>query len=120
MKTQTHLAVEITVNHERILCLSSNSLSGIGNIEAYAEEIRECAQMLLGFIGKKDPEPFFDPYSTPEYAAFVEEMAKHCQCLPPHSCPCDGVLAGGLCDKAGWSDWSDPQDDSWRDEEDEL
>lgn len=36
-----------------------------------------------------------DPYHTPEYAAFVDEMAKHCHCT--HG-PCDGVLVGGLCD----------------------
>lgn len=39
-----------------------------------------------------------DPYDTPEYQAFVEEMAKHCHCEPVHRRPCDGVLAGGMCD----------------------
>ena len=40
-----------------------------------------------------------DPYESEEYLAFVESMTKLCQCEPPHSCPCDGVLAGGLCDE---------------------
>lgn len=39
-----------------------------------------------------------DPYDTPEYQAFVEEMAKHCRCSPRYR-PCDGVLAGGVCDQ---------------------
>jgi hypothetical protein len=42
-----------------------------------------------------------DPYDTPEYAAFVAEMAKHCRCLPLERRPCDGVLAGGMCDGMG-------------------
>ena len=37
-----------------------------------------------------------DPYDTPEYAAFIEEMAKHCRCT--HTV-CDGVLSGGVCDE---------------------
>ena len=39
-----------------------------------------------------------DTYDTPEYHVFVEEMAKYCCCRPPWPCPCDGLLAGGLCD----------------------
>ena len=31
------------------------------------------------------------------YQRFVAESAKHCDCDPPY-CPCDGVLAGGMCD----------------------
>lgn len=31
-----------------------------------------------------------------EYAEFVEESARFCRC--DGDCPCDGVLAGGLCD----------------------
>ncbi len=34
--------------------------------------------------------------TTPEYAAWMEGMARHCRCY--RDCPCDGVLAGGLCD----------------------
>lgn len=42
------------------------------------------------------------PYDTPEYAAFVESMVKHCRCEPFSARPCDGVLAGGLCDGMDW------------------
>lgn len=37
-----------------------------------------------------------DMTDDPEYQAWVESMAKHCRCS--HDCPCDGVLAGGICD----------------------
>lgn len=43
-----------------------------------------------------------DPFDDPSYQAFVEGAAKHCRCC---SCcrnpPCDGVLAGGMCDEFG-------------------
>ena len=32
-----------------------------------------------------------------EYERFISEMVQHCQCRA-ENCPCDGVLAGGLCD----------------------
>ncbi len=32
------------------------------------------------------------------YQRFLEGMAKHCRCGGIY-CPCDGVLAGGLCDE---------------------
>lgn len=32
-----------------------------------------------------------------EYQKFVESMVPHCHCAGQHR-PCDGVLAGGLCD----------------------
>ena len=37
-----------------------------------------------------------DMTDDPQYQAWVESMAKHCRCA--HDRPCDGVLAGGLCD----------------------
>lgn len=40
-----------------------------------------------------------DPTHDAAYQAFVDECAKHCVCERPHPCPCDGVLAGGLCDE---------------------
>lgn len=42
-----------------------------------------------------------DPYESAEYQRFVEESAKDCHCRHPYACPCDGVLAGGLCDGMG-------------------
>jgi hypothetical protein len=52
---------------------------------------------------------YTDPFESPEYAAFVESMVPHCHCSPSHQ-PCDGVLAGGLCDNI-----RDDRED-WRDE----
>lgn len=39
-----------------------------------------------------------DPYETEEYQKFVEEQAQYCFCESGDR-PCDGVLAGGLCDR---------------------
>ena len=40
--------------------------------------------------------------STPEddeaYQRFMESMTERCRCTPEGNRPCDGVLAGGLCD----------------------
>lgn len=54
-----------------------------------------------------------DPYDTDEYQAFVDSMVPYCHCA--RNRPCDGVLAGGICD--------DVQEDEWEsvfDEEDEV
>lgn len=48
-----------------------------------------------------------DAHHQAEYDAFVQSMAKHCQCLPLEHRPCDGVLAGGLCDRLGHYDKTD-------------
>lgn len=45
----------------------------------------------------KNPDDRLDPYSTPEYQAFVASMVPHCHCRESLR-PCDGVLAGGICD----------------------
>lgn len=50
----------------------------------------------------RPPEPKDeDPFDSEEYHRFVEAMAVHCRCEPISARPCDGVLAGGLCDCAG-------------------
>lgn len=46
---------------------------------------------------KMGTETYTDPYDTPEYHAFVEQMAKYCTCRVDS--PCDSVLAGGVCDR---------------------
>lgn len=38
-----------------------------------------------------------NPLDCPEYLEFVEKMSAHCHCDTQYR-PCDGVLAGGLCD----------------------
>ena len=54
-----------------------------------------------------------DPYESEQYAKFVESMASSCRCTPDFHRPCDGVLAGGLCDNIHWEDEShyDYEDD---------
>jgi hypothetical protein len=41
-----------------------------------------------------------DPHESEDYQRFVESMVEHCRC-PASNCPCEGVLAGGLCDTVG-------------------
>lgn len=53
-----------------------------------------------------------DPYESEEYQKFVASMAKHCHCRA-NNCPCDGVLAGGLCDMVQ----EEPVAESWDDDE---
>ena len=38
-----------------------------------------------------------DAGESEEYQRFVESMVPYCHCKAGN-CPCDGVLAGGLCD----------------------
>lgn len=38
-----------------------------------------------------------DPYQSEEYQKFVASMVQYCHCGERHR-PCDGVLAGGICD----------------------
>ena len=62
-------------------------------------------------------------HNDPSYQRFVEDMARECHCREDDR-PCDGLLAGGLCDSHGKSpgedcDWRDRGDqDEERDEED--
>ena len=44
-------AVTVEVNGETILTIGHNHLSGIENIEDYADTVRSCAQHLLSFMG---------------------------------------------------------------------
>lgn len=50
-------------------------------------------------------------FNSEEYAKFVESMVSYCHCA--HDRPCDGVLAGGLCDNIQ----DDPHDDEETPEE---
>jgi len=60
-------------------------------------------------IDPPKPQPE-DPYDTQEYQSFVEEMAKDCRCEPHSARPCDGVLAGGICDGLNWKERDDFRD----------
>lgn len=35
--------------------------------------------------------------TSEEYENFIQSMVAHCRCRT-RDCPCDGVLAGGICD----------------------
>jgi hypothetical protein len=57
-----------------------------------------------------------DPTDDPAYHVFVESMVQYCKCEPLSFRPCDGVLAGGLCDQINWNEreegsLSDPDED---------
>lgn len=52
---------------------------------------------VFGDPRKKQKSDNGDPFETEEYQRFVESMCEHCHCIESNR-PCDGVLAGGLCD----------------------
>ena len=56
-----------------------------------------------------------NPFESEDYQRFVESMVPYCHCKADN-CPCDGVLAGGLCD--GITD--DERDTIFDDYEDNL
>jgi hypothetical protein len=57
---EKHWSVEIKINGENVLYISHNELSGIDDVEKYADEIRMCAKHLLAFIGTGKSDGFFD------------------------------------------------------------
>ena len=57
-----------------------------------------------------------DPYESEEYQKFIESMVPLCHCSPRNK-PCDGVLAGGVCD--GINDDSDQAYQCSKDEDEE-
>lgn len=52
-----HWAVHCWVNHQRVLSLESNSLSGKDLSVEDEEVIREMANSLLGFLGQRKKQP---------------------------------------------------------------
>jgi hypothetical protein len=52
----------------------------------------------------------------PEYQAFVKSMARFCHC-ESNVVPCDGVLAGGLCDGVIDEDWIEDDDENIYDDD---
>lgn len=55
-----------------------------------------------------------DPYESQEYEKFVQGMARHCHCKESNR-PCDGILAGGVCDGIT-EDEEDDDDEPMEDE----
>lgn len=58
--------------------------------------------------------PHDDPYNDVAYQEFVESMVPHCHCDERFR-PCDGILAGGVCDQI-----KDERDEPPYDSDDEL
>lgn len=56
-----------------------------------------------------------NPFESEEYEQFVQSMVPYCRCKESNR-PCDGVLAGGLCDDVqeppeDYEDRDDTEDD---------
>lgn len=60
--------------------------------------------------------PHDDPYYDVAYQEFVSSMVEHCHCCERNR-PCEGVLAGGICDGVKESEPEDLM--AGRDEDDE-
>lgn len=43
---------------------------------------------------------------------WISEWVTHCNCQPPHDCPRESVLCGGLCELAGREPYFDEEDDA--------
>lgn len=67
-------------------------------------------------IAEAKNDRYEDMTDDPAYQAFVESMAQYCHCADRYK-PCDGVLAGGLCDDMGHDERDDPL---YSDEYDDL
>lgn len=62
------------------------------------------------------PQKDEDPFASEEYQKFVESMVPLCHCRSEQNRPCDGVLAGGLCDGIG-TDGIFLERDEWREDD---
>lgn len=51
-----------------------------------------------------------EPQDDPEYQKMVDELALKCTCQPDSARPCDGLLAGGLCDDINWREGLESRD----------
>jgi len=63
--------------------------------------------------GTTEPEEFMN---SSEYQEFVAQVSKHCRCA---NGPCDGVLAGGMCDEIGEDDEPEWDAYDWWSEDDD-
>lgn len=69
-----------------------------------------CGTALCGKCWSADESPRPIPLTaTEEEQAFFETMAQFCKCRSG-DCPCDGVLAGGICDDVQDRDVDDEPD----------
>lgn len=75
---------------------NANTSAPANSYESVEDIFREVALMT------PQPPKDEDPYQSEEYQKFVESMVPYCRCTPEANRPCDGVLAGGLCDDLHW------------------
>ncbi|MDR6393479.1 hypothetical protein [Paraburkholderia phenoliruptrix] len=66
-------SVTVNVNAQDILTIGHNSLSGIDNIEDFAPVVRNCAEHLLSFIGKKDASEELKDWCLREWESVINE-----------------------------------------------
>jgi len=69
-------------------------------------------EKIFSDIAQESVPPQRDITEDEEYQKFVESMVPYCHCSAQHR-PCDGVLAGGLCD--GITDDGPRDDEQWDD-----
>jgi len=50
--TKPYWSVTVSVDGEEVLTIEPDMLSGVPEIDAYEDVIRECARHLMAFIGK--------------------------------------------------------------------
>jgi len=63
-------------------------------VREYSADVANIAMKIEECFG---PQEQADPTESEDYAKFVESMVPHCHCTGQNR-PCDGVLAGGVCD----------------------
>jgi hypothetical protein len=75
--------------------------------------VSESVESIFADVARMTPAPpkDEDPYESEEYHKFVESMVEHCHCSPESMRPCDGILAGGLCDDLHFDREAEREDD---------
>lgn len=90
IKPRDGWAVHVEVDGQRILSIESECLSGVLDIDRYADTVRNCAQHLLSFIGNGEPSEFFPPDDAPVASQPVAQPQY--DAAPQYSCGPQGVI----------------------------
>lgn len=61
-------------------------------------QVYQWEQLLLGRKFDAAQRRYDNLHDDPSYQDLVAELVKECTCTPESARPCDGLLAGGLCD----------------------
>ena len=97
--TNGHWSVSVSSNHQQILEIESNSLSGKSSFsEAEEQLIRDVARHLISFVGDGSDNGFLEDET--EEAEWINSLISDCTCCSEcmQDIPCGGLMAGGLCD----------------------